>query len=294
MDPSISRVAARTALGYGLVAGAWILLSDRLLASFSPAPATIHLLQTYKGGAFVVVTAVLLYATLRTQLQRSAEAAAGRDHAEEALRRDIEERKRTEERLRAALGDNLTLLREVHHRTKNNLQMLCDLLYLQLQAIEHPEEHDDLRDAYARVYVLARLHDQLYHSMQSGRIALGAYLGRLLEGLAQDYPGVTVRLDAPRDGLELDLDRALRVGLITNELVTKSTGASAELLRLQVGDNGRGLPPGLHLERPKTVGLRIVQVLTRGLQARMTVENSGGCTVTLTLPLQAEVARDPG
>jgi two-component sensor histidine kinase len=209
------------------------------------------------------------------------------------------------------VADNATLLREVHHRTKNNLQVLCDLLYLQLQTMEHPEEHQDLQDAYARVFVIARLHEQLYHSMHSGRIPLAAYLQRLLEGLGQNYPHVMVRLDATRDGCHLDLDRALRVGLITNELVTNAcrhgfpagqrgevcvglqSGAGTELVELRVCDNGRGLPPDVDLEQPKSVGLRIVRVLSQGLQARVTVENRGGCAFTIAFPLHCEAPVGP-
>jgi two-component sensor histidine kinase len=308
---TLTRVATRTALGYVAVAGAWILLSDRLLAALTSEPATIHLLQTYKGAAFVAVTALLLYATLRAQVERWDREAAARRQAEEALRRDNAERQRTEERLRATLADNATLLREVHHRTKNNLQMLCDLLYLQLQTMKHPEQHQDLQDACARVYVIARLHEQLYHSMHGGRVPLAAYLGRLLEGLGQDYPHVTVRLDAAHDGCHLDLDRALRVGLIANELVTNAcrhgfpaqrpgevrvvlqSAESAELMELRVCDNGQGLPPGLDLEHPKTVGLRIVRVLSQGLQARVTVESTPGCAFTIAFPLRWEAPVDP-
>jgi two-component sensor histidine kinase len=311
MRMTLAQLAGRTTLAYVVVAGAWILLSDRVLAALTADPATIHLLQTYKGGAFVAVTALLLYTTLRAQVERWNREAAGRRQAEEALRRDIAERQRAEERLRAALADNVTLLREVHHRTKNNLQMLCDLLYLQKSAMEHPEHHEDLEAACNRVYAMARLHEELYQSMRSGRVALAAYLDRLLEGYRRDYPRVSVMLDASRDGSDLDLDRALRVGLITNELVRNAcrhgfgseqpgevrvvlrAPEHGELMTLQVRDNGSGLPLEVDVEQPKTVGLRIVRVLTLGLQARVTVENTTGCDFTIQFPKHAAAPVDP-
>jgi two-component sensor histidine kinase len=306
----LRHVAARTAAAYAIVAGIWILVSDRALAWLWPAPNSVHVLQTYKGCAFVAVTAFLLYAALHAQLERWAEEAARRQRAEAALRQDIAERIRTETQLRAALADNVTLLREVHHRTKNNLQVLCDLLYLQLQALERPEEHRDLQDAYARVYVLARLHEQLYPAMAGGRIALGPYLGRLLETIRPDYPDRTVTLDTAGDGFDLDVDRALRVGLIANELVTNACrhgvrpdgpGTVRVLVRhaedgdrveLEVADDGQGLPQGIDWACPTPVGLRIVRALCQGLKARVAVENHNGCRFCLAFPADAEAPVD--
>jgi two-component sensor histidine kinase len=140
-------------------------------------------------------------------------------------------------------------------------------------------------------------------------VSLAAYVGRLLEGLRQDYAHLTVRLDASGDALHLDLDRALRVGLITNELVVNACrhafpaqqpGEVRVVLRennglveLQVCDTGRGLPPHLDLQHPTTLGFRIVHALSQGLQARVTAENTSGCAVTVTFPLRSEAPVDP-
>ncbi|MFB3820008.1 MAG: PAS domain-containing protein, partial [Candidatus Methylomirabilales bacterium] len=102
---------------------------------------------------------------------------------------DISERKRMEDRLREALSheeralaDNVTLLREVHHRTKNTLQMLCDMLYLQMEAVRDEEKAAVLRDSYGRIYAIARLHEQLYGSLRGGRVLLRDYLRALVTG----------------------------------------------------------------------------------------------------------------
>jgi len=234
-----------------------------------------------------------------------------------AVTTDISERKRVENELRqalaqeqAALAENQTLLREVHHRVKNNLQMLCDLMYLQMDAMEHPEQHPDLQDAYGRVYAIARLHEQLYRAMQSGRVSLPEYLAGLIEGFELLAGRVRIRLHVLMDPhVSLDVDRAIHTGLIVNELVTNAFkhafpgGAPGEIvvslrgkedrLQLEVRDSGVGLPPGLTLAPAKTLGFRIVQILARRLQASLEVESNGGTAFSLSFPLQADLPLEP-
>jgi len=236
---------------------------------------------------------------------------AGGQKLSTVILRDITERKQADRQLRqtlaekeAALADKEALLREVHHRTKNNLQMLCDLLYLQTETLRGEEGKTALQDAYQRIYAIARLHEQLYQSMQSGRIRLDEYLARLVAGFKDVYPGVAVRLETLGDDLCLDLDRAVHVGLVANELLTNALkhafppGQPGEVavrlrkvdahLELQVRDTGTGLPPHLRLEQATTLGLRIVHILARRLRAAIRVERDHGTAVTLAFPLAAE------
>jgi PAS domain S-box-containing protein len=229
--------------------------------------------------------------------------------------RDITERKRTEERLRAALAeneaalaDNETLLREVHHRVKNNLQILCDMLYLQMETVGD-EKADVLRDTYGRIYAIARLHEQLYQSMQSGLVHLEQYLGRLTSGFGAVYPKVPVKLEASAPDLFLDLDRAIHVGLMVNELVTNAlkhafSGNAGEVhvglhtagaqIELCVSDNGTGLPAGLDIAQAKSLGLRIVYILARRLEATLKIQSDQGTIFRITLPLHAHAPVEPG
>jgi PAS domain S-box-containing protein len=230
--------------------------------------------------------------------------------------RDMTERRRAETQLKAtlaakegALADRDALLREVHHRVKNNLQMLCDLIYLQLEGMPDRDQHQDLQDAYSRIYAIARLHEQLYQSMQAGRIDLGEYLGRLAAGFENLFPGIPVRLEARDQGLTLDLDRAIHVGLIVNELVTNALkhafpkGQPGEVvialrtvrdqMQVQVRDNGRGLPREFHLGHAKSLGLRTVYIIANRLNAAVTVENRNGTSFTITFPLRADVPVEP-
>jgi two-component sensor histidine kinase len=228
------------------------------------------------------------------------------------VREHLAERVRTEADLRgaltakdAALATNEALLREVHHRVKNNLQMLCDLLYLQMQGLPDAGKAEVLRDAYSRLYAIARLHEHLYQSMHAGVVELAPYLDKVLEGFRSVYPA-DYALVGPPD-LVLDVDRAVHVGLIVNELVTNAvkhafptgtTGkvilslrATADQVEIAVRDTGPGLPPGFALEQAKSLGLRIVHILTCRLNATVKVENHGGAAFTLTFPLHADAPR---
>jgi PAS domain S-box-containing protein len=235
---------------------------------------------------------------------RTAELAA----ANLALQEDNQRRLRAEEGLRQALADKETLLREVHHRTKNNLQMLCDLLYLQMGGTPEGEKHEALQDTYSRIYAIARLHEHLYQALQGGRVPLDAYLPRIVEGLAAVYPQARVRTDFAAADLAVDLDRAVHVGLIVNELATNAlkhafpNGPGEVVVRLdrmgpdvalQVRDSGRGLPTDFDISATRSLGLRIVQILGRRLGARLEVTSAGGAAFTLTFPLEAEPLVEP-
>ncbi|HTU00218.1 MAG TPA: histidine kinase dimerization/phosphoacceptor domain -containing protein, partial [Candidatus Sulfotelmatobacter sp.] len=229
---------------------------------------------------------------------------------------DITERKRAEEALRttlaqkdAALADKDALLREVHHRVKNNLQMLCDLMYLQMEAMPDRDQHQDLQDAYSRIYAIARLHEQIYQSMHSGQIQLAEYLRRVVSGFANLYPNVPVAVEAASVEVLIDLDRAIHVGLVVNELLTNAVKhafpdgqpgqvsvavcAAGDQIFLQVRDNGRGLPADLDLEHATSLGLRTVHILARRLEAKVTVSSSGGTSFTLTFPVRYDPPLEP-
>jgi PAS domain S-box-containing protein len=227
-----------------------------------------------------------------------------------AINTDITERKRVEEQLRQALGDKETLLREVHHRVKNNLQMLCDLLYLQAEGQEDRGVEDALRDAYGRIFAIARLHEQLYQSMQRGRVHLGEYLGRLVSGLAELHGEVAISLDAPREAVHLDVDRAIHAGLIANELLTNAVkhgfpgGQHGDVIlrvrivdkdvELRVQDTGKGVPPGIDLEHAKTLGLRIVRILVQRLHGTIRIESQAGSVFTVRFPFARDAPAEPG
>ncbi len=214
--------------------------------------------------------------------------------------RDLTERVQLETNLRQALADKDMLLREVHHRTKNSLQMLGDLLFLQSQVLTGSKEKQALEDSLNRIFAIARLHEQLYQSLESGCIRLGDYLDKLIESFRTVYREAEIRLVTPPEPILLDVDRTIHAGLIMNELLTNALKHAfdgrpgvvtirvrrvGELLELQVSDDGKGLPPHFDLAETRSLGLRIVHVLARRLQATVDVENAKGTSFTLRFPL---------
>lgn len=222
---------------------------------------------------------------------------------------DITTLKQAERALRQRVADKELLLREVHHRTKNNLAMLADVLFLQSESVSGPEAKEALCEAYGRAIAMARLHDQLYQSMESGRIRLVEYLGKLMAGVEQLWPAGRFRLEAPTGEVHLDPDRAIHAGLVVNELLTNAVKhafpdgqpgeigvrlrALADQLELEVWDTGKGFPPDLDLEGAKTLGLRMVHILARRLEADIKIERARGTLVKLRLPL-SEPGREVG
>jgi two-component sensor histidine kinase len=211
--------------------------------------------------------------------------------------------------LRQALADKETLLREVHHRTKNNLQMLCDLFYLKAEATASPEVRAALEDGYLRVYGFGRLHHQLYRSMGHGVVHLGDYLRGIVQGFQQIHKEASIRFEAPEEEAHLDLDRTVHCGLLVNELLSNALkhafpgGAPGEMglrfrtegdrAKIQVWDSGVGLRSDPDWEHSTSLGLRIVHMLARRLRATVELETGAGTTFTVRFPLQADLPRDP-
>jgi PAS domain S-box-containing protein len=229
---------------------------------------------------------------------------------------DVTARKRVEAQLRAtlaekeaALQDNAALLQEVHHRTKNTLQMLCDMLFLQGETIESAEGKGILEAAAQRIFAFARLHEQLYRSLERGRVQLCEYLQGVIAGFRQLHSDVSLTVDVPLQGMHLDLERTIHCGLLVNELLTNALkhafppGAPGEIgvrLRtmnttviIEVWDRGKGLPPDLDPARTTSLGLRLVHILSRRLGATVAVEHDNGTCFRIRFPLEAHPLVEP-
>lgn len=217
--------------------------------------------------------------------------------------RDVTQRKRAEARLHASLQEKEALLKEVHHRVKNNLQIISSLLTLQADQVTGPGALEVLRESRNRVRSMAQIHETLYRSEDLSRADFAAYIESLGSQLFRSYavdPG-RVRWHAEVAPVSLDLDRAIPCGLILNELISNALkhafpeGRSGEIVvrlyassegmyTLVVSDNGVGLPdergPGL----TGSLGLQLVATLARQLRGRLDVERQGGTTFRLTFP----------
>jgi two-component sensor histidine kinase len=207
------------------------------------------------------------------------------------------ERKSAEERLQASLREKEVLLREIHHRVKNNLQVVHSLLYLQANAIAgevDPVALDAFRHSQARIKSMAAIHDRLYRAVDLAKIDFDDYLHALIPDLLRLYPGserISVHMAAR--GAHLSIDTAIPCGLIVNELVTNSLehafadrragridvslaqpdGGPFELV---VADDGIGFPPGMDWRNRKTLGLQLVSDLVSQIDGDVAFETDGG------------------
>ncbi len=200
------------------------------------------------------------------------------------------ERERADEALRSSLKDKEALLKEVHHRVKNNMQVITSLLRLESNRIDHPTTRSVLKDMQNRIQAMAALHEAVYRSDNFSQVDLGVYLRQLTGQLGRSLvtvPGqITFRLDL--FSVALDLDQAIPCGLIVNELVSNALkhafpgGRQGEVrielewsgeedLRLRITDNGIGLPPDFDVIRAKSLGLQLVSDLARQLDGSLRV-----------------------
>jgi two-component sensor histidine kinase len=218
------------------------------------------------------------------------------------LEAEILERKQAEAQLQASLVEKETLLKEIHHRVKNNLQVISSLLYLQSHALTDPQLQALFRESQDRVRSMALIHEILYRSYDLARIDFADYLEHLVTHLCRSY-GVEmhrITLTIEAEPVFLDIDRAIPCGLILNELLTNAlkyafpgdrTGALHLRLRaapdqvmLAVRDTGVGLPEGVDVEHTPSLGLRLVHMLTMQLGGTLSLERGEGTAWTLTFP----------
>jgi two-component sensor histidine kinase len=215
-----------------------------------------------------------------------------------------------EERLRATLREKEVLIEEVHHRVKNNLQVITSLLGLQARSIKDPATRKKFEESRYRIQAMAILHEILYESSSLAEIDFADYIRRMVEHVVRFYGAASRIHTAVRlEPLRCHRDVALPCGLIVNELLSNAfeyafpggkTGGIRVVLRresrgkvhLMVRDNGVGLPPGLDWKNSPTLGLRLVHTLARQLDAEVKTSRRTGTLFSITfldgLPISAD------
>jgi PAS domain S-box-containing protein len=225
-----------------------------------------------------------------------------------AVARDVTERREFEERLQTMVEEKETLLKEVHHRVKNNLQIISSLLSMQKRKISHQETLNTLSDSIHRVKTMAAIHEQLYNSNTLASVNFKQYLEDLVQRLldVQDIDQGQVNVDLSIEPVRLDLDVAIPCGLILNELITNSfehgsnsdTGdqiniklfrASSETIKMVVEDNGEGFPEKFTLGSTDSIGMKVVQSLAEyELDGTIDIDNQDGARVSIQIPYSDE------
>lgn len=215
---------------------------------------------------------------------------------------DISDRKQFEEQMLKSLKEKEVLLNEIHHRVKNNLQIISSLVRLQLRQVEDITISAMLQETQNRVQSMALIHEKLYQSADFSNIDFGDYLQQLTHQLLRSYgmpSSIHLRLET--DPICLNINTAIPCGLIVNELVSNAlkyafpNGQRGEIvvqlrhhdvpgrIVLNVRDNGVGIAPELDWENASTLGLQLVQALTQQIRGTLTLNRSGGTAFSINM-----------
>jgi PAS domain S-box-containing protein len=237
---------------------------------------------------------------LDVELRGSPLRKAGRVVGMVGVIRDITKRKRAEEQIKASLREKEVLLKEIHHRVKNNLQAISSLLYLQSRNVKDQETFEMFQDSQNRVKSMSLVHERLYQSQDLARVDFAEYVRNLANHLFRSYGGNTnvIQLRLNVNDVFLGVDTAIPCGLIINELVSNSLkhafpeGRAGEIrielraddgqLTLMVSDNGVGFLEDLDFRDTASLGLQLVNMLVEQLEGTIELDRSGGTAFKIT------------
>lgn len=216
--------------------------------------------------------------------------------------RDISERRRAEELIKASLREKEAMLKEIHHRVKNNLQVTSSLLRLQTSAIDDPHVRDMFEETQARIRSMALVHEKLYQSTNLSEIDLGDYI-RALGALLLQSSGVndSITIVVTGEPVLLSIEIAVPCGLVVNELLSNALKHAFPdrrhgLIHVQlhgsdcsrtvrVIDDGVGMPSSVNIDSAETLGLRLVRALALQIDGTIAIEpRSSGSAFVFTFP----------
>ncbi|HTY14789.1 MAG TPA: histidine kinase dimerization/phosphoacceptor domain -containing protein [Methanoregulaceae archaeon] len=219
--------------------------------------------------------------------------------------RDITEWKESEDKNKRALAEKDVLLKEIHHRVKNNLQVISALIELQIHYMKDANSINTLRDSQNRIRTMAIIHETLYRAKDLARVEFPTYIKKLVDTLFDSYNvndesiSVVYRIEP----IDLDVDTAIHCGLIINELVSNSFKHAFpdnregkisiefyqrdETYFLNYWDNGIGIPEGIDFETTESLGLKLVNLLvTEQLEGTISMIRDQGTRFNMTIPVR--------
>jgi two-component sensor histidine kinase len=231
---------------------------------------------------------------------RVQERTAALAHTNIELQNEITERKKAEQQLAQSLQEKEALLKEIHHRVKNNMQVVSSLLSIQSGRVEDPQVLEILQDSQNRVRSMALIHEKLYQSENIAKVDLNEYANGLAHYLFSLYrkTDAPIAMDIQGDGVQLSIDEAVPCGLILNELISNSlkhafppgwnlteprvkiemSQADDGEISVRVSDNGRGMRVVPRAGDTAKLGLQLVRMLVHQLNGEVEFSNIGGTT----------------
>ncbi|MGB7295913.1 MAG: PAS domain S-box protein [Candidatus Aminicenantales bacterium] len=218
------------------------------------------------------------------------------------IARDITKRKAAEEKLKTALQEREVLLREIHHRVKNNIQIISSLLRLQSRYVKDDKALEILNESQSRIKSMALIHEKLYQSQDFARIDFTDYIDKMITHLFAIYKveSSRIRFKVEAKNIQLDINRAIPCGLIINELITNAlkhafpddregevdvrmSRKDDDRYELVIKDNGVGLPGDIDLNKTKTLGFQIVRDLVKQLGGSLEIRKGDGTEIIIQL-----------
>lgn len=200
--------------------------------------------------------------------------------------------RRQNQRLNVLLKEKEFLISEVHHRVKNNLQLLSGLFGLHIASLDDEKSIQVLQDSQSRVQTIANVHAKLYKQENVEYIDLDMYLKTLIEDICKSYPNNQLKLNHTSEAVKLHVDKTIVLGLIINEILTNSfkhafkTTAFPEItvvlsmlqnkITLIVSDNGSGISPDVMMSEKSSLGFRLIKSLCKQLKAQLQRESKNG------------------
>jgi PAS domain S-box-containing protein len=216
-----------------------------------------------------------------------------------AVARDVSAEKEIQKTLRQSLREKEVLLKEIHHRVKNNLQVISSLINMQIRKLDDISAKDALTECQSRIQAIALIHEKLYQSADYAKISFAEYVKSLVNDIFQASGASTntiaLEFDIMRSNLAID--KAIPCALVINELVTNSIKHAFPNYRrgvisikmyfeddryfLKIHDNGIGIPEGLHLKEPQSLGLQLVCILVEQLKGKINFHRDSGTYYTI-------------
>lgn len=221
---------------------------------------------------------------------------------------DITERKQAENKLKNSLKEKELLLKEVHHRVKNNMAVISSLLNLQAEKFKDPPVLNAFRDSRHRIRSMALVHEKLYQAKDLSKIEFSQYIKELSRQISRsnEFQGARISIKVKADNIKLGIDVAIPCGLIINELLTNAfkyafpNNQRGEIriymqlkenkfYELMVKDNGVGLPAHIDVQKTTSFGLNLVCLLTQQLEGKVEVHRKKGTRFIISFPIKEQL-----